>query len=94
MYNYPYYQADDRVWVQGEVAAKAYPVIPGNTVTLWDSKQKIIYVKTVPSNGVPSMQKLSYEWIEDAQPQSNYITREEFEKAIESLTKKEEVEHE
>lgn len=33
MYNYPYYQTDDRVWVQGEVAAKAYPVIPGNTVT-------------------------------------------------------------
>ncbi len=93
MYNYPYYQSDDRVWVQGEVAAKAYPVIPGNTVTLWDSEQKIIYVKTVPSNGVPSMQKLSYEWQEES-PSQEYITRKEFEDVINRLTKKEEVENE
>ena len=45
------------------------------------------------SNGVPSMQKLSYEWQEES-PSQEYITRKEFEDVINRLTKKEEVENE
>ena len=33
------------IWVQGEAAAKSYLVAPGATVQLWDSEEKVIYLK-------------------------------------------------
>lgn len=51
---------DERIYVQGEVGAKAYLVAPGNTVTLWDSERQTIYLKTVSPTGIPSMQCLNY----------------------------------
>lgn len=63
MQGYPQAQQrvnDDRIWVQGEVGAKAYLVAPGATATLWDSERPIIYLKSVGANGMPTMQKLPY----------------------------------
>lgn len=51
---------DDRIFVQGEVGAKAYIVAPGNTVTLWDSESATIFRKTVNAQGVPVMQRIKY----------------------------------
>lgn len=51
---------DDRIWVQGEVGAKAYLIAPGATVALWDSERPKIYLKCVGANGMPTMQTLSY----------------------------------
>ena len=51
---------DDRIFVQGEVGAKAYFVAPGNTVTLWDAENAVIYRKTMNAQGVPSLQRLTY----------------------------------
>lgn len=81
---------DDRIWVQGEVGAKAYLVAMGNTVTLWDSESQTIYLKS-NINGVPAMQKLTY--LVENQPSraplptntessSIYITRDEFERRM------------
>lgn len=42
------------IWVQGEAAAKAYPVAPGATVMLWDSEQPLIYIKTADPSGMPN----------------------------------------
>lgn len=41
------------VWVQGEEAAKAYPVAPGNKVLLMDSDNPVLYVKTADNTGRP-----------------------------------------
>lgn len=72
---YPQYQQqfqpqmmpDDRIFVQGEVGAKAYIVAPGNTVTLWDSENPVIYRKSVNANGVPMMQRIRYTYEEDTE---------------------------
>lgn len=64
-YKMPYQQAaqpaqNGFVWVQGEEAAKAYLVAPGNTVTLWDSEKDVIYIKSADASGMPSMRILEY----------------------------------
>lgn len=48
------------IWVQGEASAKSYLVAPGNTVPLWDSENKVIYVKSADATGMPSMKVLDY----------------------------------
>jgi hypothetical protein len=48
------------IWVQGEEGAKAFLVAPNNTVTLWDSENPTIYVKSADMNGIPSMRVLDF----------------------------------
>ena len=48
------------IWVQGEAAAKSYLVAPGSTVQLWDSEEKVIYLKSADTSGMPSMKILDY----------------------------------
>ena len=49
------------IWVQGEAAAKSYLVAPGCTVPLWDSEDKVIYLKSADVSGMPSMKVLDYQ---------------------------------
>lgn len=74
-------------WVQGEAAAKSFPVAPGAIVTLWDSEQPTIYVKSADNTGMPTMKILDYsERLQAARMPQNaanavpqdYVTREEF----------------
>ena len=48
------------VWVQGEAGAKAYLVAPNTTVTLWDSENQTIYIKSADASGIPSMRTLDW----------------------------------
>lgn len=85
---------DDRIFVQGEVGAKAYLIAPNATVTLWDSEAQVIYIKS-NLNGIPSMQRLTYSYAEapkapDPVNMGDYVTRQEFEKRISELMHKEE----
>ena len=48
------------IWVQGEQAAKSYLVAPNSTVQLWDSEEKVIYLKSADASGMPSMKILDY----------------------------------
>lgn len=64
---YPQYQQPAQntqqngiIWVQGEAAAKSYLVAPGQTVQLWDSEEKVIYLKSADGSGMPSMKVLDY----------------------------------
>ena len=64
---YPQYQQPAQntqqngiIWVQGEAAAKSYLVAPGSTVQLWDSEEKVIYLKSADASGMPSMKILDY----------------------------------
>lgn len=50
--------SNDMIWVQGLAGAKAYLVAPNTTVTLWDSENPVIYLKSCDMNGVPSMKIL------------------------------------
>jgi hypothetical protein len=52
--------SNDIIWVQGEAGAKAYLVAPSTTVTLWDSENPTIYVKTADASGIPSMRILDF----------------------------------
>lgn len=41
------------MWVQGEAAAKSYPVAPNTTVMLLDSENSTFYLKTSDASGMP-----------------------------------------
>jgi len=70
------------IWVQGEQAAKSYLVAPNTTVQLWDSEEKVIYLKSADASGMPSMKILDYTIRGDANAQSvapvtEYATKDE-----------------
>ena len=97
-YNYPMnnyqppYQAQQPqqsglIWVQGEAAAKSYLVAPGCTVQLWDSEEKVIYLKSADPSGMPSMKVLDYT-IRGEQPEKpavNYATKEDLDALAEKV---------
>lgn len=75
------------IWVQGEAAAKSYMVAPGNTVQLWDSEEKVIYLKSADPSGMPSMKILDYtiRGEEKEEPAKEYATKEELDALAEKV---------
>ena len=87
-------------WVQGEEAAKSFMVAPGKSVLLMDSEKQQFYIKSADASGMPMPLRV-FEYTE--RPQSapasptinatatgDYITREEFERRISEISKREE----
>ena len=82
---YPQYQQPTQntqqngiIWVQGEAAAKSYLVAPGQTVQLWDSEEKVIYLKSADASGMPSMKILDYTIRGEAETKpTEYATKED-----------------
>ena len=74
-------------WVQGEQAAKSYLVAPGSTVQLWDSEEKIIYLKSADASGMPSMKILDYtiRGEEQKKAEPEYATKSEVEALAEKI---------
>ena len=58
------------IWVQGENAAKSYPVQAGSSVVLFDSEADTIYIKSADMAGMPSIKILDYK-IRDASQTDN-----------------------
>lgn len=81
-------------WVQGEAGARSVPIAAGQKAILMDSETNIFYVKSSDQYGMPLPLRI-FKYEEVGSPTnstgetSEFITREEFEKAIESLQKKE-----
>lgn len=84
-------------YVQGEAAAKAYPVAFGKGIVLFDSERDYFYLKEVDRFGVPKpLRKFPYrEELEDetqatvqlqADVENDFVTRSEFEKRIAELS--------
>ena len=74
------------IWVQGEAAAKSYLVAPGSTVQLWDSEEKVIYLKSADASGMPSMKILDYTIRgEEKKPAVAYATKEDLEALAEKV---------
>ena len=98
----PQQSGNGLIWVQGEAGAKSYLVAPGNTVMLMDSESERFYIKSADASGMPlplrvfAYQELTQQGVQTPvvaeQPNlNNFITREEFEQRIASLTAQKEV---
>lgn len=72
-------------YVQGEAAAKAYPVAPGQFVVLIDTEDPVIYTKTTDQFGRPMPIRI-LDYVERVDPpveqpkNSEYITKSDFDK--------------
>lgn len=86
-------QQSSPIWVQGEAAAKSYPVAPGNTVLLMDSEQSRFYMKTTDPSGMP-LPLRTFEFKEVAQnapvsppcfDPSKFVTKEELSEMLANL---------
>lgn len=82
----------DIQWVQGEVGAKSFPVLPGHSALLMDSENPVFYIKTLDASGMP-MPLRTFDYSERiaaqspmpvAQPEvqfnpNEFVTKKEFE---------------
>lgn len=87
----PNAQNNGIIWVSGEAGAKAYMVAPNTTVTLWDSEQNIIYIKSADASGMPAIKILDYT-IRDNTPKtpnlvanSDFVTKDELQAVVNEL---------
>lgn len=87
-YNQPF-QPNYFAWVQGEAAAQAYQVAPNSTVVLLDSEQPVLYMKSADATGRPGQMvkqylvtEEQYRQIQNGTNSSEFVSKEEFEKAI------------
>jgi hypothetical protein len=90
--NQPQQSSSQLIWVQGEAGAKSYMVAPNQTVTLWDSEQNIIYIKSADASGMPAIKILDYTIRENstqktnkAKLQDDFATKEDVSKEIKRL---------
>lgn len=71
------------IWVQGEAAAKSYPVAPNMSVALWDSEANVIYIKSADGSGMPSMKIVDYTMRDtgarkaEISAQNDYVTKDD-----------------
>ena len=93
LYRQPQQTTTNIIWVQGESAAKAYPVMPGQSVILMDSEATLMYIKSTDQSGMPLPLRI-FDYTErnsngnkasQIESKTDCITREEFEKFKEEL---------
>ena len=81
-------QTNQITWVQGEAAAKAYPVGAGQSVLLMDSETSVFYIKSTDQSGMPQPLRI-FDYKERTTAQNSpvsapkafneYVSRKEFE---------------
>lgn len=85
-------QSNGLLWVQGESGAKSYLMAPNTTVLLMDSEAQRFYLKSTDMSGVPSMRVFEYNEVVPNQVRNDqFVTREEFDRFVQSLANKTEV---
>ena len=86
-------QQNGPIWVQGEQAAKSYPVAPGATVILMDSEASRFYMKSADISGMP-MPLRTFEFTEVVQnapvtasafDPSKFVTKDELAEMLANL---------
>lgn len=86
-------------WVQGEAAAKAYPVPPGTTMILMDTENPVLYMKFTDQSGRPQdiqtrylVTKEEFDKLQNgsisAEQSVNFVTRSEFESFVKDANDK------
>lgn len=86
-------QQNSITWVQGENAAKSYPIGAGQSILLMDSENPVLYIKSTDQSGMPSLRIFDYkERIQNGKEEKkvetdnkDYISREEFDKFKEDV---------
>ena len=81
-------------WVQGEAAAKAYPVASGQSVLLMDSEESTFYIKSTDQSGMPQPLRI-FDYTERTAQKSeagiakasssDYVSRSEFDEFREDV---------
>lgn len=65
----PQSQPQGIIWVQGEAAAKAYPVAAGSNVLLMDSEGECFYIKSTDASGMPQpLRTFTYQEVARTEP--------------------------
>jgi hypothetical protein len=81
------------IWVQGESAAKAYPVANGQSILLMDSEDSVMYIKSTDQSGMPQPLRI-FDYKERSvshsnagviKPNDEYVSRAEFEEFREDV---------
>lgn len=83
------------IWVQGEQAAKGYPVAPNQSVLLMDSEQSAFYIKSADNAGMPQPLRI-FDYSERStntvpvqqtaqQSEQNFVTHTEFEEKLDEI---------
>jgi len=83
-------------WVQGEAAAKAYPVASGQSVLLMDSENSTFYIKSTDASGMPQPLRI-FDYKERSSQKTeagvvkntpnDYVSRSEFDEFREDVKK-------
>lgn len=76
---------DDRIWVEGEEAARSYLVAAGCSAVLWDNNRDTIYFKQTDHTGRPYPMMILDFTVRDQNQKPEYVTRQEFLKAMNAL---------
>ncbi len=77
---YPQQTMPSIIYVTGEDEAKMYPVAPNNTVQLWDTNGKAVYLKQADVSGKPSLRIYDItERVSEPEPTASYVTKNELE---------------
>lgn len=90
-------QSNGILWVQGESAAKSYPVAAGQSVQLMDTEDSLFYIKTVDQSGMPQPLRV-FEYkertqtahsspVSSSEASDEYVSRKEFEAFREDVRK-------
>lgn len=86
--------ANGITWVQGEAAAKSFPVGAGQSVLLMDSEESVFYIKSTDQSGMPQPLRI-FDYTERTAQHSeagvvkkadvDYVSRKEFEEFREDV---------
>lgn len=76
---------DDRIWVEGEEAARSYLVAAGCSAVLWDNNRDTIYFKQTDHTGRPYPMMILDFTVRDQNQKPDYVTRAEFQQVISAL---------
>lgn len=76
---------DDRIWVEGEEAARSFLVAANSSAVLWDSGSDTIYFKRTDVSGRPLPMMILDFTVRDQNQKTEYVTRQEFLQAINAL---------
>lgn len=84
------------IWVQGEAAAKSFPVGAGQAVLLMDSEASVMYIKSTDASGMPQPLRIFDYTERTAAPSEaaagkaapvDYVSRDEFDAFKEEMKK-------
>ncbi len=89
-------QQSGMVWVRNRFEAENYPVAPNTAIALWDMSGPYVHRKETDVSGRPVMKTFQLVEATEAPQQTNFqagdfITRQEFQDFVDSLTAKKEV---